>query len=509
MPAKTVVFTNTRKFDGKDFRWVSSSEYIQMSGRAGRRGKDDRGIVIQMLDEKMEPEICRNILYGDPDPLNSSYRISYNMLLNLLRVEDVDPEYLLRASFYQFQQEKEAPALLQQATDLDKEAEEIVVAPKPEDVEVVSQYCQMDQQLAKTRKQITKRMREPEYIVKFLNPGRFVYISIGDDNNFGWGVLVSHRRRKQRARMENGTMTSKHGLDVILPCVDRHLDSSSSESKTKSEDAENAQLLWSGNVRDCRPVTHGDDPSVVSHRIFTLSLDSVERVSAILVTIPSDCKTIEARGKVAELLRQAKNRFNGDYQLLDPVQDLGIKDDSFQELIRQADILAKRMSEHPLSTDFSETDRKSMVAAYEMKAERIAQAKLLRDEAKKHQSIVLKDDMKKMKRGLRKLGHVDANSVIQTKGRTACEINTAHELVVVELIFTGVFNSLSVEQCVALLSCMTFDERQKEGEPSLNGTLSRPFYKLQEIARSVAKIEASCGIDQNEEEFVEKFNPGM
>lgn len=59
MPAKTVVFTNTRKYDGKDFRWITSGEYIQMSGRAGRRGKDDSGIVIQMVDEKIEPDVCK------------------------------------------------------------------------------------------------------------------------------------------------------------------------------------------------------------------------------------------------------------------------------------------------------------------------------------------------------------------------------------------------------------------------------------------------------------------
>src|SRR5260221_7361457 len=69
MPAKTVVFATVRKFDGKAFRTVSGGEYIQMSGRAGRRGLDDRGTVILICDEKLQSETAMQIVKGQADRL--------------------------------------------------------------------------------------------------------------------------------------------------------------------------------------------------------------------------------------------------------------------------------------------------------------------------------------------------------------------------------------------------------------------------------------------------------
>jgi ATP-dependent RNA helicase DOB1 len=80
------------------------------------------------------------------------------------------------------------------------------------------------------------------------------------------------------------------------------------------------------------------------------------------------------------------------------------------------------------------------------------------------------------------------------------------------MVFAGIFNDLSVDQAVALLSCMTYDERNKGDEDPAKGLksyLSNPFFKLQETARSVVRAQVACKIEMNEDEFVDKFNPGM
>lgn len=83
-----------------------------MSGRAGRRGLDDKGIVILMADEKMSTAVGKDIVQGSADPINSAFHLTYNMVLNLLRVEEINPEYMLERSFFQFQNQASIPDLV-------------------------------------------------------------------------------------------------------------------------------------------------------------------------------------------------------------------------------------------------------------------------------------------------------------------------------------------------------------------------------------------------------------
>ncbi|KAG1523948.1 hypothetical protein G6F52_004600 [Rhizopus delemar] len=94
------------------------------------------------------------------------------------------------------------------------------------------------------------------------------------------------------------------------------------------------------------------------------------------------------------------------------------------------------------------------------------------------------------------------------KGRVACEISTGDELLLTEMIFQGVFNDLTVDQSVAVLSCFVFDEKV-DVKAKLQEELSAPLRLMQETARRIAKVATECKMPLDEEEYVAKFKPEL
>jgi superfamily II RNA helicase len=83
-PARTVALTNIDVRTGRGWRSLSSSELQQMTGRAGRRGRDRVGFIVAAPGTHQDPQKLATLLSAPPDPLESQFRATYTTLLNLL-----------------------------------------------------------------------------------------------------------------------------------------------------------------------------------------------------------------------------------------------------------------------------------------------------------------------------------------------------------------------------------------------------------------------------------------
>ncbi|OAA69845.1 ATP-dependent RNA helicase DOB1 [Cordyceps fumosorosea ARSEF 2679] len=488
MPAKTVVFTQVTKWDGVKRRPLTCSEYVQMAGRAGRRGLDARGIVIMMIDDKLEPDTAKEIVTGQQDRLNSAFYLGYNMILNLLRIEAISPEFMLERCFHQFQNAASVPTLERELMALQQERDGATIA----DEATIKDYYQIRQQLNAYTRDMRSVIQLPNYSLDFLQPGRLVQIynpkespdNVAGGLDFGWGVIVNHYpRRSPKLGEPEHIPQESYIIDVLLT-----ISASSADIVPGQPAAEMPTGLVPAN---------GDQTTI--NVVVPCLLTCIKAISQIRLFMPKEgLKADKDRETVNKSLAEVKRRFPDGLPILDPLENMDITDESFKKLLRKIEVLESRLLANPLHLSPLLPSLWDQYHAKTVLSEKIKTKK--KSIAKAH-SIAQMDELKSRKRVLRRLGFINDGEVVQLKARVACEISSTegHELVLSELLFDRFFNEMSPETCAAVLSCFIFDEKVEA--TALKEDLQKPYREVQAKARIVAKVSQECKLDVNEDEY--------
>uniref|UniRef100_A0A672K3C4 Superkiller viralicidic activity 2-like 2 n=1 Tax=Sinocyclocheilus grahami TaxID=75366 RepID=A0A672K3C4_SINGR len=454
MPARTVLFTSARKFDGKDFRWITSGEYIQMSGRAGRRGMDERGIVIFMVDEKMSPAVGKQLLKVTHS--GTFFKMSFAFHRKSMLVMG-----------------------LEQHNKMKKLEEEYNAIRIPNEESVVT-YYKIRQQLAKLGKEIEEFIHKPRYCLPFLQPGRLVRVK-KEDLDFGWGLVVNFHK-KTNVKAGGGDADPLFVVEVLLHC---------SKDSVKNAATEAAKPAGPGEKGEMQVVP------VILHLITS--------ISSVRLYIPKDLRPYDNRQSMLKSIQEVQKRFLDGVPLLDPIDDMGIKDPALKKVIQKVEAFEHRMYTHPLHSD---PNLEAVYTLCEKKALIAGDIKAAKRELKKARTVLQMDELKCRKRVIRRLGFATSSDVIEMKGRVACEISSADELLLTEMVFNGLFNDLTAEQATALLSCFVFQENANE-MPKLTEQLAGPLRQMQECAKRIAKVSAEAKLDVDEDTYLNQFRPHL
>ncbi len=112
MPAKSIIIDSSFKFDGLKTRLISKSEFLQLTGRAGRRGIDSKGYAYINYDKRIENSWYNDLFDLKPNNLKSSYSNSYGSVLNLNnKYGEKKGIEMIKKSFYSYQNKLNDKAL--------------------------------------------------------------------------------------------------------------------------------------------------------------------------------------------------------------------------------------------------------------------------------------------------------------------------------------------------------------------------------------------------------------
>src|SRR5580692_7986718 len=184
MPARTVVIEKLDKWNGETHANLTAGEYTQLTGRAGRRGIDVEGHAVVLWQPGMDPGAVAGLASTRTYPLNSSFRPSYNMAVNLTGwAGRARASTLLESSFAQFQADRGVVGLTRQVRRNRQTMEELAAAMTCDKGDF-AEYAQIRRSLSEregdlSRARATSRRAEAARSLSLLRPGDIIRVPGG------------------------------------------------------------------------------------------------------------------------------------------------------------------------------------------------------------------------------------------------------------------------------------------------------------------------------------------
>ncbi|OQV16164.1 Helicase SKI2W [Hypsibius exemplaris] len=470
MPARTVVFDSTTKHDGMEFRDLRPGEYIQMSGRAGRRGLDKTGTVIILCKMARVPDITKlnQMILGVPTKLESKFRLTYGMILQLLRVGTISILDMMKRSFSEYSNTSKAPeheAQLKKLTSGERLTEEVACSICEVDIEG---YYRAFKECKKLRRELNSAVFSLES--RLLTPGRIVTTWDDIDQALRFGVIVSTPVRQANS--------------------DRYF-----------HILEFSALGSADKTAHVKRVACGDLYKV---------LNAIVKVQGDMVM--SEAEKVKTSTKVPKSYRELVEKISAAVvplmkaDPLSPGRDFGMTDfdilDKARDLVTRESILGSefRCLRCPQFVEHIGKIRRKM----ELEEEVARLRHLLSNE-----SLRFLPEYQQRLQVLRTLRYVTEDNAITLRARVACEVSTTeYDLLVAECLFNNIFTDREPAEIAALLSGLVFQGKtnvQLLVPPSLQEGIDQ----MRIVAENIGYQQRVAGMKEATTHLADELNFGL
>jgi ATP-dependent RNA helicase DOB1 len=238
LPVKTTIFTDVNKFNGEVIRMLYSHEYTQAAGRAGRLGLDTIGHVIHLnnLFRNVDSVNYKLMMNGKPPTLTSKFKISYNLLLNLLDIGDKNLVQFASKSMITCDIKQQMGELYTKITKIQTELDNLnnynqqLRTPLEIIQELIDLKKNIHSSVNKKRKEIERRISQITDNYKFINQDVNSYLKVADKEkeinslNDNYNILHSYFQSGVSSVLEllneegfiNGDKSDQNTLNLTL-----------------------------------------------------------------------------------------------------------------------------------------------------------------------------------------------------------------------------------------------------------------------------------------------------